>query len=88
MNRNVNVEGHKCSKYAFTRIDVFTQTSPRWKFLPLLCYLRPKTARLQAELLATFQQQDRLSKKIIQRELRHTSVEFYTVGVARDVRRA
>lgn len=30
LNRNVNVEGHKCSKYAFTRIDVFTQTSPRW----------------------------------------------------------
>lgn len=60
----------------------------RGGFLPLLCYLRPKTARLQAELLATFQQQDRLSKKIMQRELRHTSVEFYTVGVARDVRRA
>lgn len=30
LNRNVNVEGRKCSKYAFTRIDVFTQTSPRW----------------------------------------------------------
>lgn len=30
LNRNVNVEGHKCSKYAFTRIDVFTQTSLRW----------------------------------------------------------
>lgn len=40
----------------------YTQASVRWVSLPLLCYLCPKPARSQAELLFRFRHRNHVSK--------------------------